>query len=380
MASITDGLLKQGIQVKVFSVATAKHPYREDKIPKEYLTKTKFETHFIDTSIKAGEAFANLFSSQSYNIERFWSDDFAKRLEEILSEDIYDIIHLESLFVAPYIETIRKHSKTPIILRAHNVEHIIWERMSESGFFIKRAYLKLLASRLKKYEAEVINQVDGIAAITQDDKYTFKEMGCKKPIEVFPVGIDTTKYLVSKQKPEFPSIFHLGSMDWGPNIEGIEWFLAEVWPGLTQEFPSLKFYIAGRKMPEWLKDLKLKNVIVEPDVPSAVDFINSKAIMVVPMLSGGGMRVKIIEGMALGKTIISTSVGAEGIDWNEGESILIANTTDEFIDKLKECIDKPNYASSIGAAARKLIVDKYDNKRICSNLSYFYRQIIEDLS
>ncbi len=381
MASITEGLIKQGIQVKILSVATSKHPFELNKIPPEYLEKTNFEAVFIDTSIKIWPALKNLLSSQSYNIERFWSDGLAKRLKEILIEEKFDVVHLESLFVAPYIETIRKHTNAPIVLRAHNVEHVIWERLSaSSGFPLKKVYLKLLAKRLRVYETKTINQVGGIAAITENDKKKFEEMGCDKPIEVFPVGVDSTRYPISSKKPEFPTIFHLGAMNWEPNIEGVQWFLTEVWPSLSRELPDLKFYIAGRNMPEWMKVLKLDNVFIKPDVPSAIDFINSKAVMVVPMLSGGGMRVKIIEGMALGKTIVSTDIGAEGIDWEDGKNILIANQPHEFVEKLKICFNDPNYCDSIGKAARKLIADNYDNKKICGNLSYFYRQIIDDLS
>lgn len=376
MASITNGLLKQGIEVKTVAIATAKHPYRPDSIPDYFKDKTNFEAHFIDTSVSVLPAFLNLFNSNSYNIERFWSQEFADKLVSTLQNEQYDVIHLESLFVAPYIDTIRKHTKAPIVLRAHNVEHIIWERLSQSGLFIKRAYLKLLAKRLKKYEVQVINQVDGIAAITEDDKQSFEQLGALKPIEVFPVGVDSSQYNTSKLNSEINTIFHLGSMDWTPNREGVEWFLSEVWPQLSDELPQLKFHIAGRKMPDYMKELKLNNVIIQPDVPSAIDFINSKDIMVVPMLSGGGMRVKIIEGMALGKTIITTSIGAEGIEYTDGENILIANEPHEFIDKLKHCISNPQYSQKIGSAARKLITDKYDNKKICGNLSYFYRQLI----
>lgn len=381
MASITEGLLKQGHQVKILTLATSKHPFKPNEIPHGYLEKTQLEAVFINTSIKILPALKNLFSRKSYNIERFWSPDFADRLTELLSKNDYDIIHLESLFVCLYIEVIRKHTKAPIVLRAHNIEYVIWGKLSQSsGFFLKKAYLKLLASRLKKYEVEVFNLVDGIAAITHIDKKGIEEMGCKQPVEVFPVGVDSSRYAVPKKSPEFPTIFHLGSMNWQPNVEGIEWFLAEVWPRLIAEFPNLKFYIAGRKMPEWLKELGLENVIVESDVPSAIDFINSKAIMIVPLISGSGMRVKIIEGMALGKTIVSTSIGAEGIDYEDGRNILIANKPQEFVEKIKECIDQPDYFHSIGQEARRLIVSKYDNKEICGNLSYFYRQLINSLS
>jgi len=124
--------------------------------------------------------------------------------------------------------------------------------------------------------------------------------------------------------------------------------------------------------------LKKRNVFVEENVPSALDFINSKSIMIVPLKAGSGMRVKIIEGMALGKTIISTSIGAEGIDYKDEDNILIADYPNEFITKLSDCLSDQKYCESIGANARRLIREKYDNKLICGNLTYFYRQLISD--
>lgn len=377
MNAITDGLLANGHQVKVLAIATHKHPFLEDKIPVEYKKKTKIEVSFVDTKVSAGSAFANLFSKKSYNIERFISQEFSDKIASALQQETYDAIHLESLYVTPYIATIRKYSKAPIVLRAHNIEYKLWEQQAASAkFFAKKSYLKLLAKRIKAYEIDTIQQIDGIAAITEEDKASFMQMGYQKPIDVFPVGVDSSRYHIPKKKPEFPSIFHLGSMDWTPNIEGVSWFLEKVWPEVATKYPDLKCYIAGRKMPEWLLDLELNNVVVESDVPSAVDFINSKSIMIVPLLSGSGMRVKIIEGMALGKTIVSTSTGAEGIELTDGKNILIADQPEDFIKKIGQCVEDQKYCESIGVNARDLIKEKYENTNICRNLAYFYQQLI----
>lgn len=379
MNAITEGLIASGHQVKLLTIATQKHPYQEDKIPAEYKSKTQIESCFIDTRVKPGAAFANLFSNKSYNIERFVSQEFSTKIKSVLQQEDFDIIHLESLFVTPYIGTLRKYSNAPIVMRAHNIEHMLWKQQASSAkFFLKKTYLNLLAKRMKAYETEVIQKVNGIAAITEEDKASFEKLGFGQPISVFPVGVSSSRYVIPKNKPEFPSIFHLGSMDWTPNVEAVSWFLENVWSDLSQEYPALKCYLAGRRMPEWLKDLQLNNVVVESDVPSAVDFINSKSIMMVPLQSGSGMRVKIIEGMALGKTIISTSIGAKGIDYEDGENILIANTPDEFIQKLKNCIENRRYCESIGINARKLVKEKYENEKICRNLAYFYQQLITE--
>ena len=129
-------------------------------------------------------------------------------------------------------------------------------------------------------------------------------------------------------------------------------------------------------MPEWLRSLKMQNVIVEGEVPDSHKFINSKSIMIVPLTSGGGMRVKIIEGMALGKTIIATAVGAEGIEYENGKDILIANSEKEFVNTIDKCLNDLAFSDNIAKNARVLVETKYDNQKICNRLSDFYKTLL----
>jgi glycosyltransferase involved in cell wall biosynthesis len=222
----------------------------------------------------------------------------------------------------------------------------------------------------------MLNKYDGIATITEIDANAFKKLGFKVPIITIPFGIDVSKYKTDKTNLEFPSVFHIGAMDWMPNLDGIKWFLENVWKKISDKYPKVKFYLAGRNMPEWLLKLNMQNVEVLGEVKDSHKFINSKSIMIVPLTSGGGMRVKIIEGMALAKTIVSTLVGAEGIEAENGKNILIANTVDEFVASISKCIEDEMYSRSIGESARLLVETKYDNFKICKNLEAFYQQLI----
>ncbi len=129
-------------------------------------------------------------------------------------------------------------------------------------------------------------------------------------------------------------------------------------------------------MTEHLKGLTEPNVYVLGEVASAEEFMLSKELMIVPLLSGGGMRVKIIEGMALGKTIISTSIGAEGIAYENNKNIIIADTINEFADAISKCLNDEQFAANIGSNAKLLVEMEYDNKKICKNLVGFYRAIL----
>ena len=377
MNILTQGLLSAGNEVKVLAINTPKHFIKTEEIDSDYRKITAYESVFIDTSVKPVGAILNLFSNKSYNIIRFYSKEFENKLIDIFSKEQFDIIHLETLWATPYIAVIRKYSKAKIVLRSQNVEFKIWERLAEeTSNPIKKKYLQLLAKRLKVYENGLLNSYDAIATITELDSIVFKREGCKIPIIHIPFGIDLVKYKEDKSELENPSVFHIGAMDWRPNADGINWFLKSVWPKVLETHSSIKLYLAGRNMPDWLKNLDAKNVKVEGEVSDSHKFINSKSIMIVPLTSGGGMRVKIIEGMALGKTIISTAVGAEGIEYEDGRNILIANTESDFVQAIDKCLKDLSFSESIGRNARKLVEEKYDNQIICKKLSAFYKTLI----
>jgi|ERR1019366_8549439 glycosyltransferase involved in cell wall biosynthesis len=378
--NLTQGLINQGCEVKVLALNTKKHFIDIDKLPIEYRSKTNIEAVFIDTEIKITSAIANLFSNKSYNIERFYSKVFADKLIEVLKSEIFDIVQLESLYVSMYVDIIRKYSKAKIIFRAHNIEHKIWEDNAQlAANPIKKAYINLLAKRLKKYELNCLNTFDSIITITKEDEMFFKNIGFPKTILTIPFGIDLKNNRENNLlATDFYSVFHIGAMDWQPNIDGINWFLNAVWKMVLVKHSQLKLYLAGRNMSNELKQRKISNVIVVGEVESATEFIQSKGLMIVPLLSGGGMRVKIIEGMALGKTIISTKIGAEGIDYENNKNILIADTADEFVEAISKCLNDKSFAESIGNDARLLVETKYDNQNICKKLFDFYQTIIKE--
>jgi glycosyltransferase involved in cell wall biosynthesis len=377
MNNTTQGLLNNGHKVSVLAISTSKHPIIPSSLSKEYVNSTNFQTVFIDTSIRLRDAFFNLFTKKSYNIERFISKAFADKIQEILLTEEFDIIIFESLFVSPYISKIKSLSKAKIVLRAHNVEHKIWERISKNTRNpLKKRYINLLAKRLKNYEIEVFEIIDGIAAMTKVDEDDFKNLGFKKNIVAIPTGyIIDNKELSKKNRVEENSIFHIASMDWLPNIEGVDWFLNNVWPKIANTQKQATLYLAGREMPDTYFNLNLPKVKVVGKVKSAKDFYLSKKIMIVPVLSGSGMRIKIIEGMALGKVIISTSIGAEGINCTSGENILIADNPDDFAEAICKCLKDPQYCDEIGGNAERLIESEYRNEQISKKMISFFENL-----
>lgn len=373
--NVSIGLLAANVKLRVISISTSKHPFIAKEFPANFINQTNATGVYVDTRINIIDAFSALVTSDSYNVSRYFSTDFDKELRESLMADEFDIIHLESLFMTPYLGTIRQYSKAKVVLRSHNLEHLIWERLANvEKKSAKRIYLKHLSAKLKQYEKKVLNEVDGIAAISFDDQKRYHSLNCSIPMVTIPFGIDLSKYVATKNEIEQPISFcHIGSMNWAPNIEGVNWFLDDILPMVTnQEF---KVHLAGRDMPSYLMNLQDKRVDVHGSVKNANEFINDHHVMVVPLLSGSGMRIKIIEGMALGKAVITTTVGAEGIDAENGRDIIIANSPKEFAKAIDDMMDHPEKVVEIGKNARLLVEQKYDNISIIEALTNFYKSL-----
>ncbi len=375
MFGIAMGLLHNGHDVKVMCITTPKHPFDPDTVPTEIMDHTRMEGIFVDTSLNIVDAFTDLVTADNYNISRFFSPDMDIRLIRLLTREKYDVVLLESLFMTPYIATIRRYTKARIVLRSHNLEHVIQERIAhgETNVF-KKPYRRFLAKQLKQYEVAVLPRVDGVAAITPGDAEHLMAYSAKTPIVTIPFGVDPDSYSVNGPAGE-PVFFHLGSMDWLPNEDGVRWLVEKVWPLVTKVHPQARLHLAGNKMPHYLLDLKMPGLTVTGRVESADQYMSERHVMLVPLFSAGGMRVKIIEGMAMGKCVISTTMGAEGIACKSGHDILLADTAEAMAQQIGSVIADPTIAVGIGKHARELVLAHYSNDVIVRDLIAFFHSL-----
>lgn len=375
--SMTRGFCQLGHEVTVMAMSTSKHPVRLEEIPQEIRDEIRFILVDVDTKICPTKALINLlFSKMPYNAERFVNKEFETKLTLLLMAERFDVIQLEGLYLLPYVQVIREHSKALLSMRAHNIEHEIWERTVKQRSGLKKAYSSIIARRVKRMEIKGLNSYDAMVPITQRDGDRMKSLGCTLPQHVSPTGINMDDFSKYDATPEFPSVFHIGALDWSPNQEGIEWFLQHCWGKLHEKYPALKFYIAGRNAPDHIKNINEPNVVFLGEVDDAYAFMEQKAIMIVPLLSGSGMRIKIIEGMALGKSIISTSIGAEGIGIEHDNDIIIADSPENFTAGIEGLLNNFDKFEAIGRNARKFVAKNYDNLSISKALTGFYKKLI----
>ena len=378
MHAMISGLLQAGHSVKVLAANTNKYSVDPETIPADFREKTQIEFVDMDLSLHVPAALFNFVAGISYHVSRFHTKAFAAKLTEILRKESYDIIQLEMLYMASYLDVIRKNSKAPVVLRAHNIEHKIWQRVAENcPNPLKRIYLNHLYKALRRFEIGILNKVNGVVAITPVDARNFDRLSHSSNIISIPFGINLDTLPDTPVQPEAASLFHIGTMNWFPNEEGIKWLIDEVWPKVKKRLPGIELHLAGRYMPDWLKKLSKPGVTVDGEVPDVWEYMQRFSIMVVPLFSGSGIRIKIVEAMAAGKAIITTAVGAEGINYENGQHLLIAKDPVSFSDAIVRLCEDKSLRNSLGENARKLIAREHDNNKLMQKLTAFYAELLK---
>ncbi|HDR88763.1 MAG TPA: glycosyltransferase [Bacteroidetes bacterium] len=367
------GLVKNGHQITLISLNTTKHFFGDDPEMVEIKEKIKIHLVPVNTRIRIHALVFNLlFSTYPYILQRFHTPEMKRVLATHLDHVSYDLVQLEGLAVCQYLPSIRAHHRGPVSLRAHNVEHHIWlKRAERHRNLLIRYYSALTGRRLKKAETAALNNIDLLVPISANDAKAFRNMGYDKPLEIIPAGIDST----GTQAVLFPSpsLVYIGALDWYPNQEGLMWFLQMVWPTLKKKVPRLECHVAGRNAPRWLINrLKRAGILFHGEVASARDFLSAGWIQIVPLFTGSGIRVKILEGMSLGKAIVATPQAAEGIPVTNGKEIILASSPRDFIHAIRRLTGKPSSITQLGQNARVFVRENFDNFVMGARLTGFY--------
>src|SRR5581483_933297 len=294
-------------------------------------------------------------------IARFVSEHFRRALDETIRRFRPDVVQIESPFLLPYA---RQAKSALVVLRSLNVEFQIWERLAgQSRNPLRRAALRAVAASLRRYEVRQLDTPDAIVTITRDDAATFRALGCTKPIHVAPCGVAVGP----PSEPEPLTAGFIGSLDFRPNQEAVQWIVSRLWPLVRSKLPAARLSIAGSSPPSWLRDA----AYVGP-VPDANAFMARQSVMLAPLFAGGGMRIKVLEAMALGKPVVATTLGAGGIDVTPGQDIMIADDLASFADAVVQLLQDPVAAARLGHAARESVRTRYDNQAIARALLGFY--------
>lgn len=265
--------------------------------------------------------------------------------------------------------------ETPTVLFQHNVESMLWQRMAstEANPFKRMAY-QIEARKMAHYERDSLGKFHHVIAVSDYDRKQMLEMDACSAISVVPTGVDTKKYPVAPPAAANPPrIIFTGSMDWEPNIDAVAYFCQDIWPRVRFEFPAAIFQIVGRNPHSRVKQLASDSVQVTGTVPSVADYLRDASLVVVPLRIGGGTRLKIFEAMAMGKALISTSIGAEGLDVESGRDLILADNAAAFADSIILLLRDASLRRQYEQAAARLAA-QYD----WSNIVISFAGVLEE--
>lgn len=375
-AQVIEGLAGRGHEIHVFFLNTSKHSSSQQDLPQQ--DRIFFHPATCNTSVKPLPALSSLlFSSVPYTVSRFITKDTVRALKRLLAEETFDIIQIEGLMMTPYLDLLPENSQIRVVFRPHNTEYLIWSHLAEKERNpLKKKYFSLLAQQIKKYEQHIAGRFRYILPISEKDASIFASWNPRASRMVLPYGIDLPEETARKDAG-LPGLLFLGALDWRPNIQGLEWFLEEVWPALSQQVPDLIFHIAGRN-----PDPALKNKIERFNKEGKITFYGEVArtaglfarasLFIVPLFAGSGIRIKILEAMSQGLVVISTSTGAAGLPLENNREILIADTPEQFLRAIGKTAKDPQFCSTIRENALHLLKKRFDRKHLISELEKFY--------
>ena len=342
-----------GATLTVMSMQTPKHPYGTENIPESY---SHVSFHVVNVAMESPRwrYFSNLFSRQPIHVERFYQPSFAKALEALLSSSYFDIIQLEGLVLLSYLPIIRKASKARVIYRSHNVEGLIWQRLSGSskGLFF-RWYYNLQGRRLWRWERENFDTADAVLAISRDDADTYSKWNPRFSVSYLPVSMPAIPE--SNSGPIPTSAAFIGALDWLPNRNGLERYLQDAWPGVVEAMPEATLHIAGRHAPDNWPAVLPPGVIWHGEVENAHAFMQQYAVVVVPLWAGSGLKIKVVEAIAAGIPVVTTPVGAEGLPEGAAALLQVGNTSKELAAVTIACLQEPDKARAQAEQLRAFV-------------------------
>lgn len=320
----------------------------------------------------------NLISSKyPYTVNKDFDRRIAASATSLTNDGSFDLV------ICDFVQMARNAShitNTPKLLFQHNVESQIYERMADTETnWLKRFFIQTQARRMKKFERLAGAKFDRVIAVSNEDQSTFSKKYGWEHTSVISTAVDTEYFTQQIHQNRMPGrVVFIGSMDWLPNIDGVSHFVERIWPKVKKNIPHATLDIVGRNPSQAIKNIEKRGEIrVTGSVPDVRPYVHSAELAIVPIYSGGGTRLKIFEFMAMGIPIVSTTIGAEGLDINTNEEILIADTDNDFADSITRLMTEPATRRLMATKARKLVESQYSTKTVARQFDGICRKLVK---
>jgi glycosyltransferase involved in cell wall biosynthesis len=319
----------------------------------------------------AGQLVRNLVSPLPLSIARYCSEEMRRTVGELLRRERFDSLVCDFLSAAPNVPNIEQ-----AVLFQHNVETMIWRRHAAQGSFARRKYFEMQAGRMFRYESDVCRRAGRVIAVSRDDARVLTELCGATNVAAIPTGVDISYFAPpSQQIPSTADLVFVGSMDWMPNIDGITWFLEEILPRIHRKRPAATVAIVGRKPTREIAAFATRDsrIQVTGTLPDIRPWLWGSSVSIVPLRIGGGTRLKIYEAMAARVPVVSTGIGAEGLDIHPPDDIRIADTPEDFSEQCLELLGNTGLRSEIAHRAWDMVSSEFSWEQVARSFS----QILE---
>ncbi|HGJ64687.1 TPA: glycosyltransferase [bacterium] len=316
-----------------------------------------------------------IINGKPLTVAKYYSPKMLKEIKILLNERHFDVIHFEMLHTGQYLLSLSKSHHAKTILDQQNIDSLIWQRLLETEHnpIKKLAYYWQYRS-FSNFERKICPDFDTCVCVSEEDRKRLFQICPKANTDIAPNGVDLEYFVPSEKEEKDNILVFTGSMDWQPNEDAVLFFCEHIFPLIKAEIPEIEFYIVGSKPTE--KVMKLNNiegVIVTGFVDDVRSYISNSTVYIVPLRIGGGTRLKILQAFAMSKAVVSTSIGCEGIDVNDGQNILISDEPRQFAENVIKLLKDKQLRCKLGENGRKLVQQKYDWKAIAKKLESIYR-------
>jgi glycosyltransferase involved in cell wall biosynthesis len=360
-----------------------RHPnHRESSEAEAFFHSQGIEVLLADRLVppKSGFGFyarlaGNLCSHLPYSVQTHTSQAMQQLIREHQASHPVDLWHCEW---TPYAENLRNAiPDQPFVVMAHNIESQIWQRYASfESNPLKRWYILRQWSKFERFERHAFAVAQMTIVVSPADAALARSQFKASCVEVVENGVDLDVYHPSEIERKAGTILFLGSLDWRPNLDAVTLLLDEVFPRVLQAEPAARLCLVGRNPPGWLADRvqRERNVELHENVPDVRPFLWQSSVMAVPLRIGGGSRLKILEALACACPVVSTSLGAEGLDLIPGKHYMLACTVEEMAQSLQKCLSVPKSVRSMTQCGREVVLRAYNWDILSSKLERIWHQ------
>lgn len=314
---------------------------------------------------------------RTYTVSWLESKEFAVKLDNILAKNHFDIIHVDTISLAPYVRDLKN---VKVVLNHHNIESVMMLRRAENETnLFKKLYFYQEGVKLQRLERQICKNFDLNITCSDLDSERLKEAAGVTDCISIPNGVDLDYFQPTPGKIKAKSLVFAGGLSWYPNLDAMTFFLKEVWPNLVKKIPDISLTVIGKNPPDWILGMQkvYSNLRVTGFVEDVRPFLSEAQIYICPIKDGGGTKLKVLDALAMGKPLVADAIACEGIEVENNKSVIFASTPAEYIEKIEYLINNPQARENLSYNGTQLIKNLYGFQSIGKKMSDIYSNLAQ---